>query len=610
MSRATLCRAALLGMALCFLMGCTPLDPTGGNNNNNNNNGDPEPTILSGVVTRSGGTSATVDGAVVQITPVGTAVAADATSATTRDGGRFAFEDAPEGTFDLVVTPPSAEPLRGETVTVSTIAETTSSVVVRLVSKSVTVTSITINPGDMTVGLGKSQQFSATVVSSSAETLQPTWSTTGSIGTITSTGLFTAAAAGSGQVRATLGGVVASVDIEVPDCVLEVRDEEDQSPLGGLFRAASRLESGAGPVEVIISLSDQPAGRDLIARCGGTITKDLELIGGVVATVPASAVSTIENDKSVRYVSLNSRVSIRDQDTPWGIDQIDAERAWGGSENASHVTATGVTGKGVKVAIIDTGIDSTHPDLAVAGGVNILNPDAASPAWQDDNGHGTRVAGIIGARDNNLGVVGVAPECDLYAVKVLDLSGSGSVADVVEGIEWCIDNGMQVINMSLGVTTYESVLKDACDRAYDDGQGAIVVGAAGNAGQDLYTAWPGNFASVISVAGTDTGDNRCSFSMQGAAVELAAPGDEVLTTDLGGTYAEEDGTSFSAPHVAGAAALVFSTGRYSSAERVRQHLRDTAVDLGVLGRDHAFGYGRIDCHTAVTDESCSDQAGS
>ncbi len=600
----------MLGVALCLLTGCTPLDNTGGNNNNNgnNNNGQPSPTVLSGVVTRSGGTSATVDGAVVQITPVGTAVAAVATSATTRDGGQFIFEDAPEGTFDLVVTPPGSESLRGETVTVSTIAENTTSVVIRLVDASVTVTSITISPGDTTVGLGKSQQFSATVVSSSGETLQPTWSTTGSIGTITSTGLFTAVAAGSGQVRATLGGVVASVDIQVPDCVLEVRNERDQNPSGGLFRAASRVEGGAGSVELIVSLVDPSAGRDLIARLGGTITKELGLIDGVVATVPASAVSTIENDRAVRYVSLNSKVSVRDQDTPWGIDQIDAERAWGGSENASHVVATGVTGKGVKVAVIDTGIDATHPDLVVAGGVNILNPDAASPAWQDDNGHGTRVAGIIGARDNNVGVVGVAPECELYAVKVLDMSGSGSVADVVEGIEWCINNGMQVINMSLGVTTYESVLKDACDRAYDDGQGAIVVGAAGNAGQDTYTAWPGNFASVISVAGTDAADNRCSFSMQGAAVELAAPGKAILTTNLGGTYAEEDGTSFSAPHVAGAAALVLSTGRYSSAERVRQHLRDTAIDLGALGRDQAFGYGRIDCHAAVTDQSCSDRA--
>src|SRR5690349_7454160 len=179
------------------------------------------------------------------------------------------------------------------------------------------------------------------------------------------------------------------------------------------------------------------------------------------------------------------------QVTPWGIDRIDAPAAWGTS-----------TGTGVTIAIVDTGINTDHQDLKTAGGSSrvVLGPNFSNPAKnsKDDNGHGTHCAGISGASDNSIGVVGVAPNCSLIAVKVLDKQGNGWISNIIAGIDWAADNA-QIISLSLGSTSNVPALEDSVDAAV--AAGVLVVAAGGNEGQignpPLY---PGAYASVVAVA--------------------------------------------------------------------------------------------------------------
>ena len=230
------------------------------------------------------------------------------------------------------------------------------------------------------------------------------------------------------------------------------------------------------------------------------------------------------------------------QALPWGVDRIDAELSWATSRGA-----------GVKIGIIDTGISKSHPDLAgnLKGGVNFVAQKGRITAskWDDDNGHGSHVAGIAAAVDNDEGVIGVAPDADLYAIKVLDRRGSGFLSDVIDGIYWSINNGMDVINMSLGCNCDIPSLQSAVDAAA--GAGVVVVAAAGNAGSGADTViYPAKYSSAIAVAATDNTDARASFSSTGPTVEMAAPGVAIFSTWKNGDYNTISGTSMASPRVA------------------------------------------------------------
>jgi len=233
--------------------------------------------------------------------------------------------------------------------------------------------------------------------------------------------------------------------------------------------------------------------------------------------------------------------------------------------------------------------------------------------WDDDSGHGTRCAGIVAAVDNDIGVIGVAPQAWLYGVKVLDRRGSGYVSDVILGIEWSIENEMQVISMSLGTSSDVQSFHDACDAAYT--AGIVLVAAAGNSGDtdpDSDVIYPAKYASVIAVAATDDTDTRASWSSDGPEVELAAPGVDIFSTWKGGEYETKSGTSMACPHVARTAALVLAapedTARDSIAngdgtwtnEEVRAVLQATADDLGAEGFDNYYGHGLVDAEEVAT----------
>jgi subtilisin family serine protease len=276
--------------------------------------------------------------------------------------------------------------------------------------------------------------------------------------------------------------------------------------------------------------------------------------------------------------------SIPTQTLPWGVDRIDAD-------------LVSLTGEGIKVAVLDTGIDKDHPDLSVAGGVNFVPKGLKldSTKWDDDNGHGTHVAGTIAALDNTVGVVGVAPGVSLYAVKVLDRRGSGSLTWVINGINWAVQNDMDVISMSLSTDSDYSQLKTACQNAYN--AGIVIVAAAGNDGSKV--DYPAAYSTVVAVSATDSNDNIASFSNRGSEIEVAAPGVSIPSTWKDGAYNTISGTSMACPHVTGVAALILDSNPSSSVTSVRTALHN-AEDLGTTGWDQYYGFGLVDAVAATT----------
>jgi len=269
----------------------------------------------------------------------------------------------------------------------------------------------------------------------------------------------------------------------------------------------------------------------------------------------------------------------------YGPQSIRAPQAWDvqtGSEN-------------VIVAVVDTGVDYTHEDLygRVIRGYDYVNNDADP---MDDQGHGTHCAGIIGATLNNrVGIAGVS-RVSIMAVKALDSQGSGYYSWISSGIRYAVDNGADVISMSLGGPSDSQVMRDACDYAWNNG--VLVVAAAGN-DYGGAVSYPARYGSVMAVSAIDSRDRLASYSNVGPEVEVCAPGSSVLSTYPGNQYKSMSGTSMACPHVAGVAGLVFSENPYLSNVDVRNILCDTAIDLGSYGQDTAFGYGKVNAEGAV-----------
>jgi len=350
----------------------------------------------------------------------------------------------------------------------------------------------------------------------------------------------------------------------------------------------------AAPNRVIVvfdpEIVNEPAQEALVRAHGGTIVKELPIITGKAVFLPPQALATLAGTAGVVRIDPDVVITAQkrpepepepepDEVLPWGVDRIDAELAWGGS-----------TGAGVRVAIVDTGIDLEHPDLQVVGNINIIKPRKSG---DDDSGHGTHVAGTVAAVNNAIGVVGVAPDANLYAVKVLDRRGNGYLSDIIAGLEWCIDNNVQVINMSLGTLSDIQSFHDAVQAV--NTVGIIQVAAAGNeyGGSVIY---PAAYEEVIAVSATDDTDSIAGFSSIGPEVELAAPGADILSTAKGGGTAVKSGTSMACPHVTGVVALAISAGIVDP----RTALQNAADDLGAPGQDNLYGYGLVDAEETVT----------
>jgi thermitase len=270
----------------------------------------------------------------------------------------------------------------------------------------------------------------------------------------------------------------------------------------------------------------------------------------------------------------------------WYLSKIQAPSAWDVTTGASSVV----------VAVLDTGVRASHPDLAgkVLAGRDFAAGDS-DPT--DENGHGTAVAGLIGAATGNgTGMAAVAWKTSILPVRVLGRDGSGSHSDIADGIVWATDQGADVINLSLGGTGSSSTLQNAVNYAWS--KGVVIVAAAGNSG-DSVPCYPAACTNVVAVSATNSSDTRTDWSNYGSYVDIAAPGENVLTLSGSNGYEAMDGTSFSSPVTAGVVALMRAANPALSNANIVSALLANADDLGASGRDNDYGYGRVNARRAV-----------
>lgn len=267
-----------------------------------------------------------------------------------------------------------------------------------------------------------------------------------------------------------------------------------------------------------------------------------------------------------------------------------------GISNVLHTKEKGVsplTGKGTSVAILDTGIDREHPDVKIKEGISFVENVSD---FDDDNGHGTHLAGIIGAQKNNMGMTGVAPDTDLYAVKVLDKYANGKYSTVVKGIDWAIEHKANIILMSLGGKKESVFFEEAMNKAYE--KGILLVASAGNEGykEGNSITYPAKFDSVIAVGALDNKNQRGFLSSKGKQLELMAPGVDIWSTWNNGDYRLDSGTSMAAAHVVGVASLLLENDRMMSNQQVRELLKKSAKPLG---NPLEYGNGKVNVSRAL-----------
>lgn len=358
---------------------------------------------------------------------------------------------------------------------------------------------------------------------------------------------------------------------------------------GMTFTSTSAI--GLEKVDVLIAFHQPPGPNEeaLIRAFGGTVKFTYDIVPAIAASLPQAALEGLSRNPKVALIEKDVEIHALGDTYPWGVDRVEADLVHGAN-----------TGAGVKVAVIDSGIDYNHPELAAQykGGKNFVNTRKTP---MDDNGHGTHVAGTIAAAMNDAAIIGVAPGVSLYALKVLDASGNGSFSSIIAALDWCVKEGIQVTNNSYGSSVDPgTTVQSAFDAAYE--KGVLHIASAGNSGtssgEGETVGYPANYSSVVAVAATDKNDLRGYFSSTGQNVEISAPGVSIYSTYPGSKYATMSGTSMASPHVAGVAALVISSG-VTSPDTVRERLISTATDLGTAGRDPWYGYGLVNAAEAV-----------
>ncbi|CAH1196301.1 hypothetical protein PAECIP111892_02206 [Paenibacillus auburnensis] len=277
----------------------------------------------------------------------------------------------------------------------------------------------------------------------------------------------------------------------------------------------------------------------------------------------------------------------------WNLPAIETEQGWNLSKGSKEVI----------VAVVDTGVQASHPDLQgqLLTGYNAIT-NGSTP--DDDVGHGTHVAGIIGALTNNEeGVAGISWYNKILPVKALDNSGAGTTYSVAEGIIWAADNGAKVINLSLGNYADSQFLHDAIKYAYD--RDVVIVSASGNDNTER-PGYPAAYEEVLAVAATNSTGERASFSNYGEYIDVAAPGESIASTYPDNQYAALSGTSMASPHVAALAGLVRSLNPALTNKEVMELMTANAVDLGEAGHDKYYGWGQVDIYKTLRAAGGSD----
>ncbi|GAA3393101.1 S8 family serine peptidase [Cryptosporangium minutisporangium] len=374
--------------------------------------------------------------------------------------------------------------------------------------------------------------------------------------------------------------------------------------------------SVTAPAESVVAkvAADQPVRIVTVRSVGGRPVISTRAVTGRAAA--AAAVVDAQQDRSTVSVGVDEVLRIADDGTPvttagsptvgsaaagttndtlranqWALTRLRADETW-----------TRTTGSPVTVAVLDTGVQGGHPDLAgrVLPGVDLIRDvPTSTDGTNDTHGHGTHVAGIIAAvSNNNLGIAGLAPGTKILPVRVLGKDGSGPSSAIADGIVRATDLGAAILNLSLGSASRSTAISSAVQYALS--KNVIVVAAAGNfrqSGNPVF--WPASDTGVIGVAATDSTDKDAAFSNTGSYVDIAAPGVGIVSTHLGGTYAGMSGTSMAAPYVAATAALAKALSPGLTPATMTTLLQQTATDLGAAGRDDVTGYGLVDPYDVV-----------
>ncbi|MBT2641758.1 S8 family serine peptidase [Bacillus sp. ISL-41] len=359
---------------------------------------------------------------------------------------------------------------------------------------------------------------------------------------------------------------------------------------------AAAAEIGEEPGRYIVFYENVDS-LEMIKDSGGDIIQIFEMVGAAAVDIKQAKLEEFQNLGLVKSYHKENHFQTSGQLTPWAHTNLNLK---------AKVPST-LTGKGVKVAIIDTGVDSAHEDLTVKAGKCTLDEsisqDACKQSFLDENGHGTHVAGIIAAKNNNVGIVGVAPGAEIFAVKALDGEGNGTTSTIMAGIEWAISQRVHIINMSLTTPYSDMGIKSMVDKANQNG--ILVIAAAGNEGSfsggDETVMYPAKYESVMAVSSVDKSNRRVSTSSTGYEVEIAAPGEIIYSTIPSGGYGTMSGTSMAAPFVAGIAALYKEKYPGYTNKQIRSLLQKNARDLGTAGRDRFYGFGIAQADTAPVE---------
>ncbi len=368
--------------------------------------------------------------------------------------------------------------------------------------------------------------------------------------------------------------------------------DKDKKPLKQTTQ--SKIESlkglKANEKRVIVFYKNDVKSEDLteLTKKGASVKSDFEKMRAVVVHIDAAKLKDLQLDPNIERI-VEDHIVHATLNT--SIPQI----------GANSVYSSGITGQGVKTCIVDTGVDDTHPALnPLISQHDFVNGDNDAT---DDHGHGTHVAGIIASRDSIY--KGVAPDSSLMAAKVLDSTGSGTASGVASGINWCVANGADVINLSLG----GGLFTGTCDSNLDAmavnnavAAGVIVAVASGNNGAINAVSSPACASGAIAVGAIDNLDGRTDFSNEGPQLDVVAPGAPVTSLKApinGGGFATFYGTSMATPHVAGLAALILDANPSLTQIQVRSAIQNNALDLGVAGFDTIYGNGRIQASNYV-----------
>lgn len=363
------------------------------------------------------------------------------------------------------------------------------------------------------------------------------------------------------------------------------------TPIDDLLEQAQTILSSATPgLPLKIVVTTQTSDAPIISTVKASSHKNALQV--MVAALKKPSTIGVDLAHPVSIAASNDRY----RSSQWALTMFGAETLWKKS-----------TGKGVVVAVIDTGVSSTHGDLRgrVLAGRDFVAPGTSAA---DENGHGTHVAGIIAAAaGNKIGIAGLAYNARILPVRVLDSSGEGDSAGVARGIIWAAQQGANVINLSLGATLSDSAIKSAV--AYAQSRNAVVIAAAGNAGCGLLfgspTSYPAAYPGVLGVGAISSNRKVASYSSCGSWVDVVAPGSAILSTTIwaphpslgcqrGPMYCTLSGTSMATPYASAAAALEIArlNRRYRQSSIVSR-LQSTATDLGRSGRDNSYGNGLI-----------------